>query len=208
MLNKLARNACLFMVCILLTTACTESSPPLPRLHDDAVILAFGDSLTSGNGADNNKSYTAILAELLDRKVINAGVPGEFSAQAKQRLPEILEKHSPDLLILCHGGNDLLRKLKRSDTRDNIEYMVATAVHRKLPVGLIGVPEPGLVLLESADLYNEIAEKYSLPYDGDILPEIESDNSLKSDQIHPNAEGYQKLAIAIFRLLEDSGAIH
>ncbi len=208
MLNKLARNTCLFMVCILLTTACAEGPPLLPRMHEDAVILAFGDSLTFGNGADSNKSYPAILAELLDRKVINAGVSGEFSAQAKQRLPEILEKHSPDLLILCHGGNDLLRKLKRSDTRDNIEYMVVTAAHRKIPIVLIGVPEPGLMLLESADLYNEIAEKYSLPYEAKILPEIESDNSLKSDQIHPNAEGYQKLAIAIFRLMENSGAIN
>ena len=195
------------LAAILLLCACTDSTPRLPQLAENAVILAFGDSLTHGNGAQENRSYPAVLSRLTGHPVINAGVPGEVSAQGRERLPALLDRHRPDLLLLCHGGNDFLRRISADITRSNIEAMIEAAAQRNIPVILIGVPKLGLIFLESAELYSEIADKYKLVYEGEILPDVESDTALKSDQIHPNAAGYQRIAEAIYRLMSKSGAL-
>lgn len=192
----------------LAVTACTKPPPHLDRLGKDAVILAFGDSLTFGMGASPSESYPAVLQELTGHKVINAGLSGEITASGKARLPGLLNKHTPALLILCHGGNDLLRKLDTRQTISNIEAMINAARERGIETVLIGVPEFKLMLLNSADFYGEIADRFQLPYEGDILPEIESTNKWKADRIHPNAEGYKLMAEAIFRLLKESGAVN
>ena len=195
------------LACSLLLSACSDSTPRLPQLAKNTVILAFGDSLTYGTGANENQSYPAVLSKLTGRTVINAGIPGEVSAQGRERLPALLDRHRPELLLLCHGGNDLLRRINAAITRSNIESMIEAATQRNIPVLLIGVPKPGLMFLDTAEIYSEIAEKYKLVYEGDILPDVESDSALKSDQIHPNADGYQRIAAAIYRLMTNSGAL-
>jgi acyl-CoA thioesterase-1 len=187
--------------------ACSDNKPRLPLLSADAVILAFGDSLTFGTGADNEQSYPAVLAQLTGLTVINAGIPGEVTAQGVRRLPALLDRYKPQLLLLCHGGNDLLRKTGTTMARANIEKMIAAADQRDIPTLLIGVPQPALLFLEAAPLYTEIAEQYGLVYEGEILPEVAADNTLKSDRIHPNAEGYRRMADAISQLLRQSGAL-
>ena len=76
------------------------------------------------------------------------------------------------------------------------------------PVLLIGVPSFALLFLEANEIYNEVAEKYALLYEGKVLPRIESEPDLKSDRIHPNAEGYRQIAMAVHQLLQDSGALN
>lgn len=195
------------LICSLLLSACSDSTPRLPLLAENTVILAFGDSLTYGTGADINQSYPAVLSKLAGRTVINAGIPGEVSAQGRERLPSLLDRHRPELLLLCHGGNDLLRRINSAVTRSNLESMIEAATQRNIPVLLIGVPKPGLMFLDAAEIYSEIAEKYKLVYEGEILPDVESDSALKSDQIHPNADGYQRIAAAIHHLMTKSGAL-
>ena len=190
----------------LLLCACSDQTAGF-RLPVDAVILAFGDSITYGTGAKKQQSYPAILSELTDHQVINAGIPGEVTAQGRQRLPGLLDKHKPGLLILCHGGNDLLLRINTADTRANLEAMIDSANQRNIPVLLIGVPALGLLFLEPNEIYNEVAEKYALLYEGEVLPRVESDPELKSDRIHPNAAGYRQMAMAVYKLLQDSGAL-
>ena len=208
-MEKLVRSVSipLLLILVLLLTACSDSKPRLPLLSSDAVILAFGDSLTFGSGADKEESYPAMLAQLTGLTVINAGVPGEVTAEGLRRLPALLDRYQPELLLLCHGGNDLLRKINTVMTRGNIEAMIAKADQRNIPTLLIGVPQPALMFLEAAPLYDDIAEQQGLVYQGEVLPEVEADNSLKSDRIHPNAEGYRQIADAINQLLRESGAL-
>ena len=122
-------------------------------------------------------------------------------------MPALLEQHKPELLILCHGGNDLLRKLNSAATRSNIEAMIKAAAQHNIPVLLIGVPQPALMFMESAVIYDELASQYKLAYQGEILPAVEADNSLKSDRIHPNADGYKRMASAIYQLMQETGAL-
>ncbi len=192
---------------LLLLSACSDTPPQLPLLSNDAVILAFGDSLTHGNGAGKEENYPAVLQRLTQHRVINAGIPGEQSDAGLARLPNVLDSYQPQLLILCHGGNDMLRKKSMQAMQDNLEKMVALSRERGIPVILLGVPRPALFGLESASPYNELAEKLKLPFDGEIIPEVLSDSDLKSDQIHPNAKGYRMMADAIYDLLRESGAL-
>ena len=76
---------------------------------------------------------------------------------------------------------------------------------QEIDVIFIGVPEPSL-LHQTASLYRDLTDRYNLPYEGKILDRILSDRSLKSDPIHPNAKGYDKLAEAVVELIEKSQA--
>jgi len=192
---------------LLLLAACDSGPPKLAKLPADAVVLAFGDSLTYGSGAGAEASYPAVLQELIGRRVVRAGVPGEVSAQGLARLPGAIEATQPDLLILIHGGNDLLRRIPQQRIAANLRAMVRLAWERGAAVVVIGVPDLGLILGRSAGFYEELAEELDIPYDGAALPAILKQPSLKSDAIHPNAQGYRKLAEAVAALLRKSGAI-
>jgi acyl-CoA thioesterase I len=193
------------MLTFLMLVSCAPSTS-LPRLPPDAVIVAFGDSLTYGSGATQAFRYPTVLSELTGRTVINAGVPGEMSAEGLKRLPQVLAQYSPDLLVLIHGGNDLLRRADMEATRKHLEGMLRLAKQRGLPVVMLGVPRRGIIL-SSADFYEELADEYSVPIDTEALPEILSDPDLKADPVHPNAQGYRMMAQAVYRLLEDHGAL-
>jgi len=195
----------LFLVAVLLLTACNKTAQ-LPLLASDATILAFGDSLTAGTGAGEIESYPAVLSTLTGLKVINAGVPGEVSAGGVQRLPELLERERPSLLILCHGGNDLLARQNHQQIADNLRQMIRMAGERRISVLLIAVPSPDFSL-KPPSLYEELTKEFKIPIETKALSHILGKSSLKSDHIHPNAAGYRMLAEAVAKLLKKSGAL-
>lgn len=178
----------------------------LERLPPDAVVLAFGDSLTYGTGAAERESYPAQLEQLIGRKVVRAGVPGEVTAQALERLPGVLDEHAPRLLLLCIGGNDFLRRLGLPQAEANVRAMVKLAASRGVQVMLIGTPQPGLSVSAPA-FYGDIAGEFRLPYEDDVIGEVLKDPALKADPIHPNARGYRIIAERIADVLKKSGAI-
>jgi acyl-CoA thioesterase-1 len=195
-----------YVFLLLSLYACGNGIPSIAPLDHNAVVLAFGNSITYGTGAGRAESYPAVLQALIHRTVINAGVPGEVTSQGLARLPEFLDRHHPVLLILCHGGNDLLRKTGEKQAAGNVRAMIDTARKRGIDVVLIGVPKPGLSA-SVARFYAEIAKEFNVPYEGNILSDILSDASLKSDLIHPNARGYAKLAESVAALLRRAKAI-
>ena len=197
-----------YLLFVFFLSACSnDSTPVFEEISQDAIILAFGDSLTYGTGTANDTSYPSILSELSSREVINAGVPGEISRNGLIRLPSLLDEHQPELLILIHGGNDILRKIPNHQTRKNIEQMLGLAKQRDIKVVMLGVPEPNLFLMGSAEIYQQIAEQNNTPIDLETLPSILSNKKLKSDMIHPNTLGYKTLAENVFILLQKTGAL-
>ncbi len=190
---------------IFIFAACSSGGKG-PRLADDAVILAFGDSLTFGTGAAPSESYPAVLERLVGREVINAGIPGEVTKEGLSRLPGVLDKERPALLILCHGGNDMLRRMNREHTADNFRTMIKLALERNIFVVIISVPAPGLAL-SPPSFYRETAKEFNMPFDEKIMETVLSDSSLKSDYIHPNAAGYKRIAESIADILKKSGAV-
>ncbi len=194
-----------FCFCFTLT-ACSNKTAPLPKLAATDIILAFGDSLTFGTGANESESYPAVLASIINRKVVRAGVPGETSAEGLQRLPATLDEHQPKLMILCLGGNDFLRKLGEQQTENNLREMVKLARARGIAVVLLGVPRPAL-FGGAAELYHNMARDFNLPIENDVLSDVLHKNDLKSDAVHPNAKGYRMIAEALAQILKKSTAI-
>jgi acyl-CoA thioesterase-1 len=201
---RTAVRGCMFSV-LLCLVACNKT-PQLPPLPSDGIILSFGDSLTFGTGAGETESYPAVLARMTGHRVVNAGVPGEVSASGVQRLPEVLERERPAVLILCHGGNDLLQRLDQQLLTVNMRTMIKAARERGIAVILVAVPSLGITLTPPP-LYQDLATEFSIPIESKALPRILGKSSLKSDHIHPNAAGYRLLAEAIYNILKKSGAL-
>ena len=186
-------------------TACSDEAKLQP-LAADATILAFGDSLTYGTGTSRDNAYPAVLQRLINHKVINAGIPGEISKNGLARLPTLIAEHHPRLIIICHGANDILRKLDLTKTRNNIQQMIDIGRKNNSEVVLVAVPQFSL-FLSPEPMYQALAEENKVPVTKNILSEIIGNNALKSDHVHPNTQGYQLLAQDIAALLKSSGAI-
>jgi len=199
--------AALLSLALLLLAACSPRPETLSPLPPDGVILAFGDSLTAGTGASPSQAFPAHLEALSGRRVINSGRPGEVSAEGLARLPLLLDQHQPNLLILTHGGNDMLRRLDGARTRDNLAGMVEIARERGVEVLLVGVPAPAVLRLRSDGLYAEVAARFRVPLEDGALAHILAQEALKADPIHPNAQGYRYLAERIHELLVQAGAL-
>jgi lysophospholipase L1-like esterase len=205
MTSSLLRSLSVLAVSSLLA-ACGGSSPKLEKLGANDVVLAFGDSLTFGTGAAPEESYPADLERAIGRKVSNAGVPGETSEEGLERLPLVLDAVKPKLLILCHGGNDFLRRLDERRAAENVRAMIVLARDRGIPTVLLATPKPGLP--PSTPLfYGEISKELQLPFDDAVIKSVLLDASLRSDPVHPNAKGYARMAAAVEKVLRKSGAI-
>jgi lysophospholipase L1-like esterase len=204
-LNPLLRSLAAALMAVVLA-GCSAKAPKLPLLAVDDVIVAFGDSLTYGSGAKAQESYPAVLAQLINRKVVRAGVPGELTAQGLARLPAVIEEHNPRLVIVCLGGNDMLRRVNEAEIKHNLRAIIVDIRARDIAVVLVGVPKPALIM-SAPELYADLATEFGIPYEGNIVTSVLYRSEYKSDSIHPNAQGYRKMAEAIAELLRNSGAV-
>jgi lysophospholipase L1-like esterase len=185
---------------------CGERVPRVPAVAPNEVIVAFGDSLTYGTGAAESESYPAVLAQLIGRRVVRAGVPGEVTAQGLARLPQVIAEHRPALMIVCLGGNDMLRRHDESQVKRNLGEIIRAIRSRGIAVVLVGVPKPSLITSAPA-FYGELAKEFDIPYEGKVVTDVMYQLDLKADPIHPNAKGYRRMAEAIAELLKKAGAI-
>lgn len=189
---------------IVFLVSCGESK--LEKLEPSKTILAFGDSLTAGIGASENDAYPQQLEKLIGFKVVNAGISGETTEEGFARLSSVLDKYNPQLVILLEGGNDILRNYDLIQTKQNLAKMIEEIQSRNIQIVFLGVPEKN-IFSDSAPLYQELAEQYNLVFDGEIISSLIKNKSYKSDSVHFNALGYQKLAERIQKTLENNGAL-
>lgn len=202
---KIFTTLCCSLVLFALV-ACDSDPQKISTLRPNDVILAFGDSLTLGVGTEPGLGYPEQLYRLTARQVVNAGVSGETSADGARRLPGLLDQYEPEVVIICHGGNDLLRKLDRETLRANLRNMFEAANQRKIAVVMIAVPQPDL-LMSDAPLYRELADELNFLLLEKTLGELLRNPQYKSDAVHLNAQGYRKLAEAVADLLYENGAL-
>ena len=167
-------------------------------------ILAFGDSLTLGYGVSKELSYPSKLSELLHVEVVNEGISGEFSTKGLERLPALLDKHKPQILVLCHGANDILKRNDLLVTKENLNKMVLLAKEKGIFVLLIGVPSYDILSFTVPSFYYEVAKANGLEIEDRALKKIFESDELKSDQVHPNKLGYELMAKNIAKILSES----
>lgn len=180
---------------------CGRSQGKAQPVPAGSTVLALGDSLTFGTGASAETSYPTVLAGLTGWNVVNAGVPGDTSAQALARLPALLAEHRPKLVIVSIGGNDFLRKLPESDTRANVHAACKLALESGAQVLLVAVPRAtvaaALGQMTDHALYAEVAKDLNIPLQREGWGEVLAQAELRSDQVHANAKGYAQFARSV-----------
>jgi acyl-CoA thioesterase-1 len=192
----------------LATAGCGRKKPTARALPRDSVVLALGDSITHGTGAEPAAAYPAQLAALTGWHVVNGGVPGDTAAQALERLPALLAEHRPALVIVSLGGNDFLRRVAPAETDTALRSVVARTREAGAQVLLVAVPQPSLTAaigagLSDHPLYARLADELALPLHAGGWARVLGDAQLRSDQIHANAEGYRVFAEGLAATLRE-----
>jgi acyl-CoA thioesterase I len=164
-------------------------------------IICFGDSITFGYGAEKGEDYPSALAELADKPVINAGIDGDTTEDALKRVKaDVLDK-DPFFVIIEFEGNDLLKEIPKEKSFSNIRKMVDMAQAEGAMVAIADI-SAGLFLKEYRQGYYEIAREKGVLFIPSILSGIITNPSMKSDFLHPNANGYKLVAQRIYRAIK------
>ncbi len=189
------------ILALVVLAGCPSRLDVANRDAQGSTIICFGDSLTQGLGASPAHDYPSLLAEALGRDVINAGVNGNTTRDALQRLTADVLARTPQLVIVQFGGNDFLRKVPRKETFANLDEIVRRIQARGAMVVLVGV-QPGLLGDATRKDYQKIARTRRAAFIPNILEGILTDPSLRSDHLHPNDLGYEKIAKRMLKVVE------
>ena len=175
-------------------------SPDIPNLDSPGTtIVVLGDSIAAGVGSGPGQAYPELLAARFGTEVINAGVSGNTTADGLARIDKVLDEN-PWMVIVELGGNDILRRVPPEETERNLRGIVDRVISARAVPVLVEMDAPfgGDYLA----IYGRLGEEYDIPVVEETLGEILSDRALKSDTIHPNAEGQRILAEAIAEEIE------
>lgn len=162
-------------------------------------IVAFGDSLVEGVGTTGGNDFVTLLATRIGTPITNLGVSGDTTADALERIDEVLG-HDPRIVLLLLGGNDTLKRVPVETTYTNLHSFIKQITETGAAVLLIGAPG-GLYGSRYDDMYDELARVHGLAYVPNILKGILARPELMSDTIHPNDAGHIIMADRIEPLL-------
>lgn len=196
------RDFLVHSVAVLLLAACGRRAPALAPLAGGSTVLAFGDSVTHGTGAAPGEDWPTRLAGASGWQVVNAGIPGDTAAAGRERIAALLDLHRPALVIVGIGGNDFLRRRPQSAVKEDLRSIVATIRAAGAQPVLLAVPELSLLGAMTrrpadAPIYAELGEEEAVPVVDGIFAEVLGRAEWRADPIHPNAEGYRRMAEGI-----------
>ena len=215
------KNICIASVIFLLVLVffgCSDISSPASGNYDNRPIVCLGDSLTEGYGAskpheiDKSKSYPAYLQSRVKVQVVNAGITGDTAAGGLARVDKDVLAKNPQMIIISLGANDFFQSRPAKDTKADLKAIInkVKSGNRKIYLAsFIGdadweasylqfIPDtvaPGMLALlnEYKRIYSElIAENPNVGFIPNIWKGIQGGDM--SDPIHPNSEGYKKMA--------------
>lgn len=186
------------------TTKTTAAAIPA----DAPVILAFGDSLYAGYRLAQGEGYPPRLEAALNAagtpvRVVNAGVSGDTTAAARERLAFTLDnqKVKPALVLVGLGGNDMLRGLPPQQTRANLDAILTELDKRKIPAmltGMLAAPNMGKDYVGAFNpIYPALAKQHKAPLVPFFLQAVIGKDALMlDDHVHPNAQGVEMIVKA------------
>jgi acyl-CoA thioesterase-1 len=179
---------------------------------EEPMIVILGDSLSAGYGMDKNESWVYLLENRLadngfDYKILNSSISGDTTQGGLSRLPRLLDRYQPQIVIIELGGNDGLRGLDPDTTRDNIRQMIIQSQAVGAHVLLAGIklpPNYGSAYIEKFEtIYSDLALEYHtllVPFfmqDVVFNPEL-----MQADGIHPSAKGQPVLLDNVWQILQ------
>jgi acyl-CoA thioesterase-1 len=199
------------LLAVLLASGCSETTQGT-TLPAGSTVLAFGDSITYGTGAGPGEDYPTELAELSGWQIANAGIPGDTSAAARERIEAALAATRPALVIVELGGNDFLRRRPAAAVKEDLRAIVSAIRDSGAQVVLVAVPKFSLLgaisgRLPDSEIYAALASEEELALVDSVLAEVLAKPELRADPIHPNADGYRQLAAGIAEQLRQAGLL-
>ncbi|RTZ71804.1 MAG: arylesterase [Gammaproteobacteria bacterium] len=175
------------------------------------VILVVGDSISAAHGMAAGEGWVSLLERRLEEaslpyRVVNASISGDTTANVRRRLPALLERHRPAILVLELGGNDGLRGLSLQRMEENLAAMIEVAREGGAQVLLLGIqlpPNYGRRYTEAfAQVYLDLASRFDIP----LLPSVVAgigDNArlMQADGIHPTAQAQPLILELVWKQL-------
>jgi acyl-CoA thioesterase-1 len=175
------------------------------------VVMVLGDSLSAEYGLSRGTGWVALLAQRAPQlKVINASISGDTTAGGLSRLPALIKRHAPGLVIVELGGNDALRGLPLAATRDNLSRMVQTAQGAGAKVLLLGMQVPPNYgpdyAQDFANVFKRVANTHRVAWVPFLLQGIadvpDAARWFQADRIHPNEAAQPKMLDNVWPVLQ------
>jgi lysophospholipase L1-like esterase len=171
-----------------------------PDKSNYRTVICFGDSLTYGTGAGKGMDYPSQLSKLIDRPVMNAGVPGDTTARALRRLERDVISKSPDMVLITLGGNNLKNGVSKDIAFSNLKKIVDT-IHNSGARVIIGGIEFPFRDRGFGKGYRELADQTGAVLIPHIFEGIMGNRKMMNDPIHPNDAGYQMIAQKFYKAM-------
>lgn len=208
-------RAWLIAVFLLTTTGQTIAATTQTKVQ---TILVLGDSLSAAYGIPRERGWVTLLQEKLvqeklaqqnlpNSNVINAGISGDTTDGGLARLPALLQKHTPAIVIVELGANDGLRGFQIQRTRDNLAQIIALCQRAHAKVLLVGMKmPPNYGLRYTADFYETYritAQRFNVPLVPFLLDGVATHPELmQEDGLHPNAAAQPRILNNVWTYLQ------
>lgn len=184
-----------------------------PVSAGQGTLLIMGDSLSAAYGVQTEQAWVALLrdrlkaAELSGWRVVNASISGETTDGGLRRLPDLLDRHQPDIVMIELGGNDGLRGFPPRVIRNNITRMIEQSQQAGAEVLLVGMqipPNYGERYTKAfATIFPELAERHGTGLVPFFLANIyDRKGMMQDDDIHPTAEAQGQLLDNVWPILK------
>ena len=178
-----------------------------------AAVLVVGDSLSAAHNIPAASGWVNLLQQRVKQKItpppaiINASISGETTAGALTRLPGLLEKHRPSVVVIELGGNDALRGLTPAQLRGTLEKMIVASQKAGAKVLLLGIDVPpnyGPAYRQRLrQTYAELARQYEVPLLPFLLEGVAlKPNLMQADGLHPTAAAQPQVLDNVWPLLK------
>lgn len=184
-----------------------------PASANNQTLLVLGDSLSAAFGIEQQQGWVSLLQKRLqqearDYQVINASISGETTSGGMSRLPTLLQRHQPRIVIIALGANDGLRGLSLKQMQANLNGMIEQSKQKGAVVLLVGMrlpPNYGPAYTHLFhDTFNQLAAAQKVPLIPFLLDGIGKDKSMfQRDGLHPTAQAQVKILKNIWPSLKD-----
>jgi acyl-CoA thioesterase-1 len=178
-----------------------------------AAVLVVGDSLSAAHNIPAASGWVNLLQQRVKQQIkappaiINASISGETTAGALTRLPGLLEKHRPSVVVIELGGNDALRGLTPAQLQGNLEKMIVASQKAGAKVLLLGIDVPpnyGPAYRQRLrQTYAGLAKQYDVPLLPFLLEGVAlKPNLMQADGLHPTAAAQPQVLDNVWPLLK------
>ncbi len=209
MVMKLAKKLSVHAAAALLMAAASASAYSAPK-----TVLVLGDSLSAEYGLARGMGWVALAekkvkAQKLDAEIVNASVSGETTSGGRSRLPALLTKHKPGLVVIELGANDGLRGLPVAAAQANLKAMAEAAGQAGAKVMLVGIRIPPNYGRDYSEkfyaMYGILSRELKAPLVPFMLEGVADKTEMfQPDRLHPLAAAHPTILNNIWPVLEKS----